>query len=80
MLFLKALGFFFIVAGALTVFGARWIVKRYSVDKNAKCNFEDEMDEEEVIKYKFDKALVNIKMIGMLMALPGIIIILIIYK
>lgn len=80
MLLLKALGFFFIVAGALTVFGARWIVNKYSLDKNAKCDFENEMGEEEIKQYKLNKALVNIKLIGMAMTLPGIVIILIIFR
>ena len=80
MLFLKALGIFLIAAGAITVFGARWIVKNYSLDKTARCNFENEMNEEEIEQYKFNKALVKVKMIGMLVALPGIIIMLVIFK
>jgi hypothetical protein len=80
MVFLKALAFLLVVMGALTVFGARFIVKKYNLDKTEKCNFESEMSDGEIEKYKYDKALVKIKMIGMLFAVPGIIILMIIFK
>jgi hypothetical protein len=80
MLFLKVLGFIFVIAGAITVFGAQWIIKKYNLDKSAKCNFETEMSEAEMEQYKYNKALVNIKTIGMLISIPGIVIILIAFK
>ncbi|NJD04694.1 MAG: hypothetical protein FIA99_19315 [Ruminiclostridium sp.] len=76
MLILKIVGFLFLIAGFGTVFGARYLARKFNLDKNAKCDFEHEMTEEELEKYKFDKATVNVKMIGMLVSIPGLILIL----
>jgi hypothetical protein len=80
MLILKILGFVFLIPGILTVFGSRWLVARYGLDKNIGCDFENEMSEEELKQYRVNKAVVNLKMIGMLMALPGFIMIIIAFR
>jgi len=79
LLILKILAFVFIISGVFTVFGARWLVARYDLGRNTKCDFEHEMSEDEVIKYRQNKAVVNLKMLGMLIALPGFIMILLIF-
>ena len=80
MLIFKILMFIFLVPGFVMVFFARNIVARYNLDKNAKCEFENEMNEEEIKQYKFNKTVVNFKMLGMLVALPGLILLLISFK
>jgi hypothetical protein len=80
MIFLKILMFISIVAGFGTVLAAKAIVKRFKINENTKCNFEHEMTDEELEIYKFNKAVLNVKMMGMLIALPGFILVTIVYK
>ncbi len=80
MLVMEIIGFLFLIVGFGMVFTAKSFVKKYSLDRNAKCNFEHEMSEEELEKYKFDKATVNLKMIGMLVSIPGLVLILLAFK
>lgn len=80
MLYLKILAFILIAAGALLVFAARAIVEKYNLDENIKCEFEEELQEDELKIYKYNKATVNMKMIGMLVALPGFLMIVAIFK
>jgi hypothetical protein len=80
MLLFKILAFIFLVPGVLIVFGARKIVSRFNLGQKAKCDFEYEMNESEIAEYKHNKAVVNMKMIGMLVALPGFILFLIAFK
>lgn len=80
MTLLKVLAFIFIIAGAVIVFGARKIVSVFELDKNEKCDHADQMTEEELSLYKSNRAVVNVKMLGMLLTLPGIILILILYR
>jgi hypothetical protein len=77
---LKILPFIFLIPGFLTVFLARFIVAKYNLDKNVKAEFEHEMTEEEYAQYKLNKALVNVKMLGMLIALPGLALLILIFK
>ncbi|MCX8131144.1 MAG: hypothetical protein N3I35_13725 [Clostridia bacterium] len=80
MLLLKIFGLLFIIPGCLLVLMARQVVSRFNLDRNAKVDFENEMTEKELEQYKANKAAVNIKMLGMLVALPGFIMILIAFK
>lgn len=80
MLILKILGFLFLIAGFGTVFSAKSLVRKYNLDNNTKCDFEHEMNEEELKQYKFDKASVNLKMAGMLVSIPGLVLVLIAFK
>jgi len=79
-MFLKVIAVVFFVAGAIVVFGSRYIVERFQLYKNSKCEFEDQMNEEEIKQYKTRRAELNIKMFGMLIVLPGIILMLIKFK
>jgi len=80
MLALKIIAGVILIAGFGTVLGAKNIVKSFNLDQKAEVNFENEMNEEEIAQYKVDKAIVNIKTIGMLIALPGIVLTLIAFK
>ena len=72
-MFLKVIAVIFMVVGFGTVFASRVIVGKKELDKNIKVEFENEMNEEEIARYKLDKASVNVKMTGMLIALPGLV-------
>ncbi|NLM59490.1 MAG: hypothetical protein GX194_10335 [Clostridium sp.] len=80
MIFLKILMFLFIATGFGTVLAAKAIVKRFKFNEKTECNFEHEMTDEELEKYKFERAVLNVKMLGMLIALPGLILVLFIYR
>lgn len=77
---LKALALLFIIVGAVVTFGAKKIVEMYKLDENVKISYENELSEEELIKYKNQQAVVKIKLIGMLICLPGIILVLLLFK
>lgn len=79
-LIFKILAFVLLGAGAITVYAADWIVKKYELDKKAKCTIESELSEEEMAQYKFSRALLNCKMLGFLVMLPGIVLLLIFFK
>lgn len=80
MLILKIIAVVLLLAGFGTVLEAKYLVTKFKVDQNVKANFENEMDEEEIQEYKLTKATVNVKMYGMLIALPGIVLTLIAFK
>lgn len=78
--FLRFLPLLFLASAGVMVFGAKYFVKKYEMDKKVKCEYADEMTAEEVEKYKFDKAVVNLKMLGMLVALPGVVLVLVLFR
>ncbi len=80
LLILKALAFILIAAGCITVYAARLIVSKTKLDLKTKCEYAGEMNDEEISEYKFKRAVVNLKMIGMLIALPGIILIFFLFR
>lgn len=77
---LQILGVIDFVMGAAVVVAARSIVNKYKLNEKSNCEFENEMTEEELYNYKVNKAVVNTKMIGMALALPGLILILYAFK
>jgi hypothetical protein len=77
---LKIIGFVLIFIGVVVVYGARHFVAKYNLDKSTKVEAGMEMDEEQLQHYKNDKAVVNLKMIGMLVALPGFVLIILAFK
>ena len=80
MFIYRLFGFAFLLAGFGIVFGAKSLVKKYGLDKKVNCNFEGELSEEEVQNYKLAKASVNLKMMGLLVSVPGLVLILLAFK
>lgn len=58
--------------GFITVYMAKTIVRKFDLAKKQTCEHETEMTVEEVEEYKFTKAVFNIKILGFLVATPGI--------
>ncbi|MFZ5985835.1 MAG: hypothetical protein ACOYWZ_01755 [Bacillota bacterium] len=79
-MFYIVLPLLFLVPGFAAVFMAQAIVDRFKLNEKVQCDFEHELSEEEILQYKNNKALLNVKMAGMLTALPGIILIIIIFR
>lgn len=80
MLALKILAGILLLVGFGIVLEAKYLVKRFNLDQKVEVKFEHDMNEEEMAQYKFTKATVNVKMYGMLIDLPGIILTLIAFK
>lgn len=77
---LKILAFVLVAIGAISVYGAKTVVNKFELDKKIKVEFENEMTEEEIANYKNQRAVLNIKIAGMLIALPGLIIVLVFFR
>jgi phosphoserine phosphatase len=73
MMILKVMGICFVIIGAVITFLTKYIVRKYQIDARMTCDFENELNEKELAQYKFDKAVVNIKIIGMIVIFPGIL-------
>lgn len=77
-IFLKILGGVLAIAGAAVVFAAKPIVKSMGLSEKQKVNLET--DEETLDKLKFQKALAKVKAVGGIVFLPGMLIILFVFK
>ncbi|MEN6316949.1 MAG: hypothetical protein ABFD25_22155 [Clostridiaceae bacterium] len=80
MLALKIIAGVILLTGFGTVLGAKNLVKRFNLNQKTSVKFENEMNEEEIEQYKQNKAIVNVKLVGMLIALPGIVLTLIVFR
>ena len=80
MLALKIMAGLLLISGFIVVLAAKSLVKKFNMEEKVEIKFEHEMDEEEISQYKYMKATVNVKMYGMLIALPGIILTLVAFK
>ena len=76
----KILAFVFLIPGFGLALAAKWVVDRFRLEQKQIYEFEEEMDEEELKQYKYNKAVVNTKMLGMLIALPGLIFLIIAFR
>jgi hypothetical protein len=77
---LKIIAGILIVSGFAIVIGAKGLVKKFNLDKKVAISNESEMGEDEARDYRFVKATVSIKLYGMLIALPGLVLTLIAFK
>lgn len=77
---LKILAFILVLIGGCMVYLAGMIVKKYKLDQKATCNIESELSEQEIVEYKENKAIIKVKLFGLMILLPGIIILLFIFK
>jgi len=65
------------IPGAVTIYLAKMIVNKRRLYEKITCNFEDELTEEELTEYKNNKAILTVKTMGMMLLLPGLILIII---
>jgi uncharacterized membrane protein len=77
---LDILALFIMGLGFAVVFAAKLIVEKFNMQQKQKCDFESELSQEEIDKYKLNKAIVNIKMMGLIITIPGLILFIISYK
>lgn len=79
-MFLKALSILFLLAGVISVYFAPFIVRKYNLADRIICEYESSMSEEDLLDYKNTKAVFNVKILGMLITLPGVILVIIAFK
>lgn len=79
MSYLQVLALLFMIPGFAIVYLAKLIVKKYKLNERSVCNFENELTDEEILEYKLNKAILKVKIFGLIVALPGLILFLIIF-
>jgi len=77
---LEILSLVLMAVGFATVLAAKTVVKKYDLAKKQTCEHADQMSEQEVEEYKFNKAMLNIKMMGLAVTVPGLILFVIFFK
>ena len=79
---LKVIGGLLAVAGLVIIYAAAKIVEVRKLDEKKQIDPERvaNLDEEAIKKYKRDSAILDVKIRGVLIALPGFIIILIMFR
>jgi hypothetical protein len=80
MLIYKVAGLIFLAVGFGIVYAAGALVRKFRLDEKVKYSFENELSEEEVASYKRERAMVNTKMLGLIIAIPGIILIVLSFR
>lgn len=77
---LKILGFIFFIPGALTVFFSKIIVDKHNLVEKQKIKLGEEINEETMKMLKTQKANILVKLIGIAILIPGVVLIFIAYK
>lgn len=80
MLVLKILAGLILILGFFIALTARGLVTRYNLDKRVTVDNESEFGEKEAEDYRYVKAVAIVKMCGMIIALPGLILTLFAFK
>jgi competence protein ComGC len=77
---LEILSLVLMAVGFAMVLSAKTIVKKYDLAKKQTCEHADQMSEEEVEDYKLNKAMLNFKLLGLAVTIPGLILFIIFFK
>jgi len=82
VLVLRILGIALTAVGMILVWLAPWIVKKYGLTARKKIDpkLTGHMSEEELEKFRQESAVLDVKLRSLLVALPGLILILIAFR
>lgn len=69
----EVLGILMVIVGIFLHYGAKFIVKRFDLAKKQEVEISDEMTNDEVEQYKFNKAVMRVKVVSLCVLLPGIL-------
>ncbi len=72
---LKIIAFLLIVAGAVISYGAKFIVEKRGLAQKVKVEEAQEMNSEELEKYRHAKAMTQVKLLGLAIMLPGVVLV-----
>lgn len=62
--------------GFAVVIASKAIVKKFNLAEKQECKYADQMSEEELENYKSNKAMYNIKITGLVITIPGLVLLL----
>lgn len=79
---LKIIALVIVVIGVIVVFAARPLSRHFHLQEKVKLDphFTEGMDEEMLLRYREQKAILQMKLYGLLLASPGFILILVLFK
>ncbi len=77
---LKIVAFILIIVGAFINYGAKLIVKRLDLAQKVKVEEAAELAGDELEAYKLTKAIARVKVVGLLIMLPGVLLIFVAYR
>lgn len=79
---MKILGGLIAIAGLIVIYGAAKIVDFKKLDEKKQVDPERiaTLDEEQVKKFKRDAAILDVKIKGVLIAIPGFLVLLVMFK
>ena len=77
---LEILSLVIMAAGFAMVYASKAIVKKYNLAQKQSCVHADEMSAEEVEEYKYNKAVVNFKMMGLVVSIPGLVLFILCFR
>jgi hypothetical protein len=77
---LEILSLAIMVIGFVIVYMSKAIVKKYNLAEKQTCEHEAEMTEEEIKDYKYNKAVFNIKILGLIVSIPGLVLFIIYFR
>ena len=80
ILLLKIFAFMLLAVGGIVVYSAKIIVSKLKLNEKVVCDFKNELTEEELNDYKMNKSIVNVKLIGFIIFLPGVVLLLVLFK
>ncbi|PYG87325.1 hypothetical protein LY28_02233 [Ruminiclostridium sufflavum DSM 19573] len=66
-----------IAVGFAAVLLSRAVVKKFDLVQRQHCKYAEELSEEELNEYKLNKAMFNIKITGIIITVPGLILLLV---
>jgi multisubunit Na+/H+ antiporter MnhG subunit len=77
---IKILAFILVILGAIVSYGAGFIVDRLKLSQRVKVADAEMFDAEGLEKYKRMKAMSIVKLMGLVVLLPGVILVFIAYR
>lgn len=77
---LKIIAIILMAIGAFINYGAKLIVNRLSLAEKVNVTEAQELPDEELEKYRLTKAIARVKVVGLLVMLPGVFLVFIAFK
>jgi uncharacterized protein YxeA len=80
LILLKILAILLIIVGSVTVYLSKFIVDKFNLTEKIECEYEEELNAEELKDFKLNHALIRIKLIGFIIFLPGVLLTFVAFK
>ena len=63
--------------GFVVVIASKAIVKKFNLAEKQECKYADQLSEEDLENYKSNKAMFNVKITGLVITIPGLVLLLV---